>query len=337
MSKGAARLGDRCSGHGCFPPRNNVQGSPNVFINGRPAHRQGDMWAAHCCPKQGCHPSALSIGSPTVYTNGKQQGRKDDPVACGSRVVTCSGDVFVGSGSSGPPAQPASEIEQAALVDEPEIDMGVLVWPHPKGKPTPAQVQQSIANGHNPYNPPPAAKETDDTPPRPSKEAPVTCDGLKAPFVDNTQLTTHFQLGDFTTRTTAGKHIVVSQHGLSEAEIVCNLKRLAENVLEPIIAAGIKVEISSAFRTAQGRNESGNISQHEKGQAVDLKFPGCSKPQGYYDMAKKLRDMIPFDQLILEYNGPGSMWIHISYSQHLRKSVLTRLSQGNYQGGLILA
>ncbi|MBR1602595.1 MAG: hypothetical protein IJ667_04060 [Synergistaceae bacterium] len=45
----AARLNDVCTGHSCFPPRVNVQGSPNVFTNGRPNHRQGDAWETHCC------------------------------------------------------------------------------------------------------------------------------------------------------------------------------------------------------------------------------------------------------------------------------------------------
>jgi len=38
----------------------------------------------------------LAAGSSTVYTNGKQQGRCGDPVACGSTVATCSEDTFAG-------------------------------------------------------------------------------------------------------------------------------------------------------------------------------------------------------------------------------------------------
>ena len=41
----AVRLQDPCTGHGCFGGRPNVQGSPDTFINGKPAHRQGDGWA----------------------------------------------------------------------------------------------------------------------------------------------------------------------------------------------------------------------------------------------------------------------------------------------------
>lgn len=93
----AARLGDRCTGHGCWPSRPNDQGSPNVFVNGQPSHRQGDHWAVHCCPEiPECHDSHLAIGSPTVSINGREAGRVGDFVACGSLVATGSPNVFIG-------------------------------------------------------------------------------------------------------------------------------------------------------------------------------------------------------------------------------------------------
>ena len=90
----AVRLQDPCTGHGCFGGRPNVQGSPDTFINGKPAHRQGDAWAAHCCGPP-CHPSNLAAGSPDTFVNGKQQGRVGDPVACGSTCAVGSPDTFV--------------------------------------------------------------------------------------------------------------------------------------------------------------------------------------------------------------------------------------------------
>lgn len=91
----AHRKGDICTGHGCYPPRPNAQGSPNVFINGIPAHRQSDTWQAHCCGPP-CHGSTAAAGSSTVFTNGLQQTRIGDPVACGSNMLTGSPDVFIG-------------------------------------------------------------------------------------------------------------------------------------------------------------------------------------------------------------------------------------------------
>ena len=45
---GIARKADVCSGHGCFPSRENTSWSPDTFVNGRNVHRQGDSWAVHC-------------------------------------------------------------------------------------------------------------------------------------------------------------------------------------------------------------------------------------------------------------------------------------------------
>jgi uncharacterized Zn-binding protein involved in type VI secretion len=92
-----ARLGDLCTGHGCWSPRPSSSASPNVFVNGIPAHRQGDGWQTHCCPSiSECHASILAEGSSTVFCNGLQLGRIGDPVACGSTVATGSNNVFAG-------------------------------------------------------------------------------------------------------------------------------------------------------------------------------------------------------------------------------------------------
>ncbi|WP_366518383.1 PAAR domain-containing protein [uncultured Fretibacterium sp.] len=74
-----------------------MEGSPDVFVNGIPWHRQGDAWESHCCTEfpHPCHPSVLAHGSPDVFINGKEAGRIGDPVACGSAVMEGSPDVFI--------------------------------------------------------------------------------------------------------------------------------------------------------------------------------------------------------------------------------------------------
>ena len=89
------RLGDKCSGHGCFPSRENTEGSPNVFVNGKPVHRVGDSWATHCCGIP-CHSGVASSGSSTVFVNGKPICRIGDNVSCGSKMAEGSPNVFVG-------------------------------------------------------------------------------------------------------------------------------------------------------------------------------------------------------------------------------------------------
>lgn len=93
----AARLGDVCTGHGCWPTRPNAEGSPNVFVNGRALHCVGHAWQAHTCPDiPETHASVLGGGSSTVIVNGREAGRIGDPVACGSSVATGSPNVIIG-------------------------------------------------------------------------------------------------------------------------------------------------------------------------------------------------------------------------------------------------
>lgn len=89
------RLGDMGSGHGGFAPRACTEGSPNVFINGIPAHRQGDAWGTHC-DSNSCHASTMAGGSSTVFVNGKPLARIGDDVACGSVSAQGSPSVFAG-------------------------------------------------------------------------------------------------------------------------------------------------------------------------------------------------------------------------------------------------
>mgnify|MGYP001252668547 CR=1 FL=1 len=98
MGLNVHRLGDICTGHGCYGSRPSAEGSPNVFVNSIPVHRQGDAWESHCCPGSGCHGSELAAGSSTVYANSLQMARIEDPVACGSTcsIAQCSPNVFAG-------------------------------------------------------------------------------------------------------------------------------------------------------------------------------------------------------------------------------------------------
>lgn len=92
----AHRLGDTCTGHGCFPARANVAASPDVFVNGRGWHRVGDAWAAHGCAVCPPHGGVLAAGSATIFVNGRPAGRVGDPVSCGSKAATGSADVWAG-------------------------------------------------------------------------------------------------------------------------------------------------------------------------------------------------------------------------------------------------
>ena len=89
------RLGDQCTGHGCFPARPNTSAAASVFINGIAVHRVGDAWGTHCCGPA-CHASVLAEGSSSVFAEGQAVGRIGDPVACGSSVAEGSANVYAG-------------------------------------------------------------------------------------------------------------------------------------------------------------------------------------------------------------------------------------------------
>jgi len=92
---GLVRLGDICTGHSCYPPRRNIQGSLNVFVNGRNSHRFTDVWNKHCCGDPiVCHTGVTIFGSITVFVNGLGVARQGDPVSCGSFCMECSISVF---------------------------------------------------------------------------------------------------------------------------------------------------------------------------------------------------------------------------------------------------
>lgn len=96
MGKPAGRLGDKHSGHGCFPPTALITGSNNVIINKKLAMRVADKFVPHCCPVPGCHSVMLATGSSTVIINGRAAGRLGDKTACGASVMIGSSNVIIG-------------------------------------------------------------------------------------------------------------------------------------------------------------------------------------------------------------------------------------------------
>jgi GH24 family phage-related lysozyme (muramidase) len=128
-------------------------------------------------------------------------------------------------------------------------------------------------------------------------------------FTPDLQLSTHFNLGSLTKN---GTRMPVNQQGLTAQEIVCNLKGLAENCLEPIIGLYPSMVITSGFRRPNDVAQSSKTSQHYLGQAADIIIPGFSR-QKHYDAIQTIQQLIPYDQLILEYSGANTVWIHVSF------------------------
>lgn len=144
----------------------------------------------------------------------------------------------------------------------------------------------------------------------------VTCNGLSGNASSSTVLTSgtdkngrafSYTLGQFTTGALF-PHSLRPQHGFNKAQLICNLKALAENCVKRIATeygAG-SFRINSGFRQGNGS------SQHQRGMAVDLQFPG-KNPTQMLAIATWIRDNVPYDQLIQE-KGSG-IWIHVSFDR----------------------
>ena len=151
---------------------------------------------------------------------------------------------------------------------------------------------------------------------------------------ENYQLSKHFTLGSVTTKAAVSKYPLAPQVGLTYGQLAYNLQALALNVLEPLLALYPKMLVTSAFRSA---GSSSSTSDHPRGRAVDIQFPGVAKSE-YYNIAKNLATQLNYDKLLLEYKtyGTGMPWIHISFNiENQRKLVLTYLNDRKYGDGLI--
>lgn len=73
-------------------------GSPDVFVNGIPWSRQGDVNTTHLLPGEPCpsHAAPIAVGSPTVFVNGRGAGRVGDAISGCTSVAAGSPDVFCG-------------------------------------------------------------------------------------------------------------------------------------------------------------------------------------------------------------------------------------------------
>ena len=136
------------------------------------------------------------------------------------------------------------------------------------------------------------------------------------------QLSSNFSLGELTKSQTATRKGIDNTPSPEHQE---NLKRLCENVLQPVRDHFSRVvTVSSGYRSPELCTAIGSktTSQHAKGEAADFEIFGVSNKE----LADYIHEHLDYDQLILEYwkeSDPNSGWVHCSYSQnHNRKQYL---------------
>lgn len=165
--------------------------------------------------------------------------------------------------------------------------------------------------------------------PQPSVSQPVVGTTNKAVQMDNsTKLSRNFTLGEFTASAVASRNGVPNQPNAAQFQ---NLKNLCTGLLQPLRDKLKRpMIVSSGFRS-QKLNDllsgASDTSQHMLGEAADISVPGLTAAE----LARYIIDLgLEFDQLILEYyEGPGTGWVHVSYSEGSNeKEVLTSNSSG---------
>lgn len=147
------------------------------------------------------------------------------------------------------------------------------------------------------------------------------------------QLSPNFTLGMLTTKCVLTQHKLVSMPKINQTygNIAYNLQQVALNILETTYNVYPDMVILSGFRNDEAVN---NIDEHTRGLAVDLQFKNASYDD-YYEIATKLKDILVFDELILEYNVYSSKpYIHISFGKNNRQRIMTYWNNRLFQTGL---
>jgi hypothetical protein len=150
------------------------------------------------------------------------------------------------------------------------------------------------------------------------------------------QLTKHFSLKEFTKSQTADRK------GLDNTppqDIIPKLSFLATQILEPLRERIQKpIIITSGYRSPELSLAIGSsqLSQHCKGEAVDIEALGMST----LNLSEMIINHFEFDQVILECYKKGDMnsgWVHVSLkSGDNRKEVLTYTKEKGYEKGLVI-
>jgi len=134
------------------------------------------------------------------------------------------------------------------------------------------------------------------------------------------KISEHITYDEATLSPTAIRNGISNQPNEQE---LSNMKLVAENCFEPLRKMwGKPIKVNSFFRSQSLNQLVGGspLSQHTKGQAIDITTGSKSDNKKLFELAKTL----DFDQLIWEYgDSTGPHWVHISFkNNNNRKQIL---------------
>jgi hypothetical protein len=143
-------------------------------------------------------------------------------------------------------------------------------------------------------------------------------------FTNDFRLSKSLTLGMMIDGGVNGHNKLKDQCGLTKQQIVCNLVQVCENIIEPLIAAGLlpggaagygkQWTINSGYRS-NGNKANSSTSDHTYGRATDISLlpKDGTRKQRHYELAQAMEKILPYDQIILEYDQPSSCWVHVGY------------------------
>ena len=156
---------------------------------------------------------------------------------------------------------------------------------------------------------------------------------------DNTVLTPHFKLREFTESATAMKHGIAN---VPPPEAVENLRRLCQHTLEPLREKlGLPIIITSGYRTKALNDiivHASRKSQHMEGRAADFRVSGfkfqVSSPKSHRELLTRAFRLIitdpevDFDKVIIY-----PTFIHVSFVSPSanRHSIMEAKGDGKYK------
>lgn len=126
-------------------------------------------------------------------------------------------------------------------------------------------------------------------------------------------LSQHFSLQELIRSETAIRHGI---DNMPEGTVLENLRVLAQGLERVRDVLGAPVRISSGYRCPEINtivNGSRN-SAHMRGLAADIECPAWGSPEQVFKQLATARDVIKFDQLILEW--PPNGWVHVGFADY---------------------
>ena len=142
------------------------------------------------------------------------------------------------------------------------------------------------------------------------------------------KLSEHLELAEVI-RSESAKRLGISN--MPTEEHIANLKKLAENIFQPIRNNFRQpIRISSGYRSQALNAAIGGAtrSQHSTGEAIDIDMQGTNLSNK--EIFNYIKEKLNFDQLIYEFgNNNEPDWVHVSYKSNgqQRKEILRAIKE----------